>query len=55
MEGQSQSLLVRYTVYSPVIAHPKTITLDGSEAIKAAIKSSNAKCGTHIAIRQVKY
>src|SRR6516162_2481266 len=34
---------------------PETITIDGSDANEAAIKSSNEEHGTHIAIRQVKY
>jgi putative transposase len=34
---------------------PETITIDGSDANEAAIKSYNAEHGTHIAIRQVKY
>jgi putative transposase len=34
---------------------PKTITIDGSEANEAAIRSYNAEHGTSIAIRQVKY
>jgi transposase-like protein len=34
---------------------PETITIDGSDANAAAIKSSNAEHGTHIAIRQVQY
>jgi putative transposase len=34
---------------------PKTITIDGSDANAAAIKSSNQEHGTAIAIRQVKY
>ena len=34
---------------------PETITLDGSDANEAAIKSYNAAHGTSIAIRQVKY
>jgi putative transposase len=34
---------------------PETITLDGSEANAAAIKSYNQEHGTSIAIRQVKY
>src|SRR5262245_49998344 len=35
--------------------HPETITIDGSDANEAAIKSYNAAHGTSIAIRQVKY
>jgi putative transposase len=34
---------------------PETITIDGSDANAAAIKSYNEEHGTHIAIRQVKY
>src|SRR5436189_1211719 len=34
---------------------PETITIDGSDANEAAIKSYNAEHGTSIAIRQVKY
>jgi putative transposase len=34
---------------------PETITIDGSDANKAAIKSYNQEHGTAIAIRQVKY
>jgi putative transposase len=34
---------------------PETITIDGSDANAAAIKSYNDEHGTHIAIRQVKY
>jgi putative transposase len=34
---------------------PETITIDGSDANEAAIKSYNIEHGTHIAIRQVKY
>jgi putative transposase len=34
---------------------PETITIDGSDANAAAIKSSKEAHGTHIAIRQVKY
>jgi putative transposase len=34
---------------------PETITIDGSEANEAAIKSDNAAHGTPIVIRQVKY
>src|SRR5215831_9441026 len=34
---------------------PETITIDGSAANEAAIKSDNEAHGTHIAIRQVKY
>jgi putative transposase len=34
---------------------PETITIDGSAATEAAIKSYNAEHGTAIAIRQVKY
>jgi putative transposase len=34
---------------------PKTITIDGSDANEAAIKSYNQEYGTAIAIRQVKY
>jgi len=34
---------------------PETITIDGSDANEAAIKSYNEAHGTHIAIRQVKY
>jgi putative transposase len=34
---------------------PETITIDGSDANEAAIKSYNAEHGTAIAIRQVKY
>jgi putative transposase len=34
---------------------PETITIDGSDANEAAIKSYNEEHGTHIAIRQVKY
>jgi putative transposase len=34
---------------------PETITIDGSDANEAAIKSSNQAYGTAIAIRQVKY
>ena len=34
---------------------PETITMDGSDAHEAAIKSYNAEHGTHIAIRQGKY
>jgi putative transposase len=34
---------------------PKTITIDGSEANEAAIKSYNTEYGTNIIIRQVKY
>jgi putative transposase len=34
---------------------PETITIDGSEANEAAIKSYNEEHGTAIAIRQVKY
>ena len=34
---------------------PETITIDGSEANEAAIKSYNQEYGTAIAIRQVKY
>jgi putative transposase len=34
---------------------PETITIDGSEANEAAIKSYNEEHGTHIIIRQVKY
>ena len=34
---------------------PEMITIDGSDANAAAIKSYNAAHGTHIAIRQVKY
>jgi transposase-like protein len=34
---------------------PETITIDGSEANAAAIRSYNAAHGTAIAIRQVKY
>src|SRR5262245_12932638 len=34
---------------------PETITIDGSDANEAAIKSYNAAHGTSIAIRQVKY
>jgi putative transposase len=34
---------------------PKTITIDGSDANEAAIKSYNEEHGTAIAIRQVKY
>ena len=34
---------------------PETITIDGSDANEAAIKSYNEKHGTAIAIRQVKY
>jgi putative transposase len=34
---------------------PATITIDGSDANAAAIKSYNEVHGTHIAIRQVKY
>ena len=31
------------------------MTIDGSDANEAALKSSNEEHGTHIAIRQVKY
>ena len=34
---------------------PETITIDGSDANEAAIKSYNQEYGTAIAIRQVKY
>ena len=34
---------------------PETITIDGSDANEAAIKSYNEEHGTHISIRQVKY
>src|SRR5215467_5258386 len=34
---------------------PETITIDGSDANEAALKSYNEEHGTHIAIRQVKY
>ena len=34
---------------------PETITIDGSDANEAAIKSYNEEHGTHIIIRQVKY
>jgi transposase-like protein len=34
---------------------PETITIDGSDANAAAIKSYNEEYGTHIIIRQVKY
>ena len=34
---------------------PETITIDGSDAKEAAIKSYNQAHGTAIAIRQVKY
>src|SRR5262245_37745066 len=34
---------------------PETITIDGSEANEAAIKSYNETHGTNISIRQVKY
>jgi putative transposase len=34
---------------------PETITIDGSEANAAAIKSYNEEHGTSIVIRQVKY
>src|SRR5207237_5953970 len=34
---------------------PETITIDGSDANEAAIKSYNQEHGTAIAIRQVKY
>jgi len=34
---------------------PETITIDGSDANEAAIKSYNEEHGTHSAIRQVKY
>ena len=34
---------------------PETITLDGSAANEAALKSYNAEHGTAIAIRQIKY
>jgi transposase-like protein len=34
---------------------PETITIDGSEASAAAIKSYNAAHGTAMAIRQVRY
>ena len=34
---------------------PETITIDGSDANEAAIKSYNEAHGTHIIIRQVKY
>ena len=34
---------------------PETITIDGSEANAAAIKSYNETHGTHIVTRQVKY
>jgi putative transposase len=34
---------------------PETITIDGSEANAAAIKSYNEKHGTNIVIRQIKY
>jgi putative transposase len=34
---------------------PETITIDGSDANEAAIKSYNAAHGMHIIIRQVKY
>jgi putative transposase len=34
---------------------PETITIDGSEAHEAAIKSYNQEYGTTIVIRQVKY
>src|SRR5919197_4133639 len=34
---------------------PETITIDGSDANEAAIRSYNEEHGTHIAIRQVKY
>ena len=34
---------------------PEMITIDGSDANAAAIKSYNEEHGTHIAIRQVKY
>ena len=34
---------------------PETITIDGSDANEAAIKSYNAEHGTAIVIRQVKY
>jgi putative transposase len=34
---------------------PETITIDGSEANEAAIKSYNEEHGTHIIIRRVKY
>jgi len=34
---------------------PETITMDGSDANEAAIKSYNEAHGTHIIIRQVKY
>ena len=34
---------------------PEKITIDGSEANEAAIKSYNAEHGTNISIRQVKY
>ena len=34
---------------------PETITIDGSDANEASIKSYNEEHGTHIAIRQVKY
>ena len=34
---------------------PETITIDGSDANEAAIKSYNEEHGTAIAIRQVKY
>jgi putative transposase len=34
---------------------PETITIDGSDANEAAIKSYNEKHGAHIIIRQVKY
>ena len=34
---------------------PETITIDGSDANEAAIKSYNEEHGTNISIRQVKY
>jgi len=34
---------------------PETLTMDGSDAHEAAIKSDNEAQGTHIAIRQVQY
>src|SRR5438067_9235076 len=34
---------------------PEKMTIDGSDANEAAIKSSNEAHGTHIIIRQVKY
>src|ERR1700746_1328867 len=34
---------------------PETITIDGSDANEAAIKSYNEEYGTNIIIRQVKY